>query len=170
MCGCAAHRQLKSQLELLVLKKLPDLRGYRHGHQAPHKVVAGDVHYVLPVKDERRKNEMREDTLEQKALKLVRVSCSCEHPENVTVVHCFHSLYFICRPSVRIQHYKLFQRARRGVSSQRTASPGRGDEARSLQLHTLHQQPGLQRPDLHVPRKDSYDVRRLVLWEKRVLD
>lgn len=43
-----AHRQLESQLKLLVLKQLADLAGDGDGHQAPHKVVAGHVHYVGP--------------------------------------------------------------------------------------------------------------------------
>lgn len=42
-------------------------------------------------------------------------------------------------------------------------SPRGGDEARSLQLHALHQQPRLEGPDLHVPGEDGDDVRRLVL-------
>ena len=45
----------------------------------------------------------------------------------------------------------------------RRLSPCRGDEARPLQLHTLHQQPRLKGADLYVARKHSYDVRRLVL-------
>lgn len=49
--GGEAHRQLKSQLKLLVLKKLLDLAGYRHGNQAPNKVVAGNVHNIWPVGD-----------------------------------------------------------------------------------------------------------------------
>ena len=48
-------------------------------------------------------------------------------------------------------------------SEQNRASPCGGDEARSLQLHALHQQPGLEGPDLHVPGENGDDVRRLVL-------
>lgn len=51
MSDSVAHCQLKSQLKLLVLKKLSDLAGYGHGHQAPHKVVAGNIDSILPVKD-----------------------------------------------------------------------------------------------------------------------
>ena len=46
-CG-AAHRQLKRQLKLLVLKELPDLAGNGDGHKTPHKMVAGHVHNVRP--------------------------------------------------------------------------------------------------------------------------
>lgn len=50
-------------------------------------------------------------------------------------------------------------------ASQKNYLPSWGDESRSLQLHTLHQQPWLKGPDLHVTREDSYDVWRLVFWE-----
>lgn len=52
---CVAHRQLKRQLKLFVLKELLDLFGYGHWHQAPHKMVAGNIHNILPEKDMRSK-------------------------------------------------------------------------------------------------------------------
>lgn len=45
-------------------------------------------------------------------------------------------------------------------------SPCWADETRPLQLHTLHQQPRLEGPDLHIAREHSDDVRRLVFWRK----
>ena len=49
-----AHRQLQSQLKLLILEELADLTGDGHGHQAPHKVVTGNVHHILPARDKGR--------------------------------------------------------------------------------------------------------------------
>ena len=57
MAVCAAHRQLKSQLKLLVLQKLADLTGYWHRHQTPHEVVTGNVNDILPVKDKTERDE-----------------------------------------------------------------------------------------------------------------
>lgn len=52
-----AHRQLESQLKLLVLEKLVDLAGYGQGNKAPNKVVAGNVDNVWPLEDKMQKRE-----------------------------------------------------------------------------------------------------------------